>query len=355
MSELIERIREINGKIKEGSPAVAVPVVPTVGMMEAAADAAGVFLEGDTAGSWLLSPLEAIERVPDIGGDLVERFGERRAFELAVMAELWAGCIDGLDEWTRRRGYQGSDAMVDGWFSPVMDRCPPGGWPMAKDDLDEERRDFWKMLKGGPFVHDSHLVPWADMDELRIAPRRCASIMALRAAQRELLFDFVFSMDDVVDFGPMPFVPGRSVEHRMDDEERHHVLAAAAWRGAVSWLLGDMTRNPDPMPLPPEASGVFLSRLVYQNAERSSVDISGFWSKGPYTKAVLTAPGARLELVAEGASTTASVLMPGGRSLEMSGFDVRLPWVEEDLRRFVRDISRLGSARLEVISTLHNG
>jgi hypothetical protein len=353
MNRVLQKIHEVNAKLPADSPAVAVPVVPALGMMEAAADAADVFLEGDRAGGWLLPAMEALERVPDPGGDLIGRFGEQRAFELAVMAEFWAGCIAGLDEWTRKRGYQGSDAMVDGWFSPIMDRCPPGGWPMTKDGLDEERENFWKTLKGGPFLHDSFLVPWIDRDELRIAPKRCASIMAMRAAQRELLFDFVFSIEDTVDFQRIPFVPGRTIEHRFDYEERHYVLAAAAWRGAVSWLLGAERPNPEPMPVPPDAPGVHLSRLVYHNAERKTVDVSGFWSDGPYAKIVLTTEEARLELLAEGVSTRATASLPGGRFFEMSGFDVRLPWVEDELARLVRSVSACGAARLEVVSTLH--
>jgi hypothetical protein len=353
MNRLLEKITAVNAKLAVDCPAVAVPVVPTVGMMEAAADAANVFLEGDRAGGWLHSAMEAIERVPDPGGDLIARFGEQRAFELAVMSDFWAGCISGLDEWTQKRGYQGSDAMVDGWFSPIMDRCPPGGWPMTKDDLDEERANFWKTLKGGPFLHDSFLVPWADRDELRMAPRRCASIMAMRAAQRDLLFDFVFSIEDTVDFQRVPFVPGRTIEHRFDYEERHYVLAAAAWRGAVSWLLGAERRNPEQMPISPDAAGIHLSRLVYHNAERKSVDISGFWSDGPYTKVVLSTEDARLELLAEGLSTKATASLPGGRTFEMAGFDVRLPWVQDDLARLVRIVSNSGAARLEVVSSLH--
>lgn len=353
MSRLLARIDEVNAKLPVDSTAVAVPVVPTVGMMEAAADATNVFLEGDRVGDWLLPAMEAIERVPDPGGDLVARFGERRAFELAVMAELWAGCIDGLDEWTRRRGYRGSDRMIDAWFSPLMDRCPPGGWPATKEELDEERDGFQAKFRSGPFSHDSYMVPWTERDEIRVAPRRCASIMALRAAQRELLFDFVFSIDEVVDFARMPFVPGRTVEHRFDDEERHHVLAAAAWRGAVSWLLEKTGRNPDPMPLPPEASGIFISRIVYNNVERTSCDVRGFWSNGPYTRALVTAGGASVELVAAEGATKASCVLPGGRRYEMEGFDVRLPWVEDDLRRLVMSVSAYGGARLEVESTLH--
>jgi hypothetical protein len=354
MNRLLEKINAVNAKLAVDCPTVAVPVVPTVGMMEAAADAADVFLDGDRAGGWLLPVMDALERVPDLGGDLIARFGEQRAFELAVMAEFWAGCIAGLDEWTRRRGYQGSDAMVDGWFSPIMDRCPPGGWPMTKAELDGERAEFCKPLKGVPFVHDSNMVPWIDQDELRIAPRHCASIMAMRAAQRELLFDFVFSVEDMIDFPRVPFVPGRTIEHKFDYEERHHILAAATWRGAVSWLLDSERTNQEPMPVSPDAPGIHLSRLVYHNAERKSVDVSGFWSDGPYTKLILTTAEARLELLTQGVSTRAVASLPGGQTLEMSGFDIRLPWVEDDLARLVRSVSVSGGIRLEMAPALHS-
>lgn len=350
----LAKVLTTNAKLKPDSLVVVVPTIPTVGMMIAAADTRNVFAPGDRLGDWLKPEREALEHDAVIDPGLVEAFGRGRSYELSVMAELWAGCIDGLDEWTRRRGLQGSDGFIDSWFRLCVHDCPAEGWPATADLRSEAHQSHFHSCRDvAPFAHDSYLLPMVDAFEVRTAPKLASSIMAMRGGQRELLFDYSSSIEETIRIEDLPFVPGYSSEHRMDYEERHYVFAAAAWKGAVSWLLNETRAFPEQMPQSPISASIFLSRMVYHHVDNASKLVKGYFSKAPYTKAVVKSSEGELVLTATGTQVSADYRHSSGRRILIEGYDIRQPWVEDDLMRLVREISAQGDINLEVQSTLN--
>ena len=343
----LTRLKELNARIKPGSPSLVVPIIPTVSMMEAAADARDVFIPGDRLGDWLLPQDEVADgEVADAA--LVEAYGPRRAYELQVMSEIWAGCISGLQEWSTKRGMEGSSQMVDSWFHPALDKCPPEGWPECREGVtDEHRRHLRECREGGVFVHDEAWMPHADLAYVLPAPSRCSSIMAMRAGQRDFLMEYyLLGLDDVMDMDRLPFVPDHTIEHRFDDEERHRILAAAAWREAASAVLR-LSPEDQQMPPPPRAASVFLTRLAGY-ARRASCQIPDFHRDAPYSAVEFRAGDAVLTLEAKGPVLAARHEDGRGRSFRMEGLDFRLPCVRQMLLNTVRELESLGGLTLKV-------
>jgi len=256
-----KRHNDLNAK--EGHPYRVLPLRPTIGMMQAALDAPNVFREGDKASDWL-EPLDRLA-TPDerfIHAGLVGRFGEERAFALSLAADIWVGCIAGLREWITIRGRMGGGTpFSDGWFKPIPKSCPPGGWPMGKDQVTP--------------VHEAHakcgetpirlsarghwLAGWdSGYDEM---PLEATAIMAMRGAQSHLNSTQYLLFDDAVDFRQMPYVPGWAPTGRHDDEERHHLLAGAMWAAAAGAF--DAGTTGEPMPEHPVAQAIRVTRIIH--------------------------------------------------------------------------------------------
>ncbi|NTF17773.1 hypothetical protein G6L37_05120 [Agrobacterium rubi] len=345
----LSRLKELNAGIKQEATSLVVPIIPTISMMEAAADARDVFAPGDRLGDWIL-PQEEV----DVSGDLTDpllasRVGQRRAYELHVMAEIWAGCLSGLREWSTKRGIEGANNMVDGWFRPQVDTCPAEGWPSSVEDVNDCHRNHMAAWRGlPPFSHSESRIPHADLSYVLPAPRGCTSIMAMRAGQREFLMDyFIIGLDDVIDVDRLPFIPGYTIEHRYDDEERHRILAAAAWRGAIG-KVNTLAEDDAPMPLPPRAASVYLSRLE-RYMPRSGSSIPGYFLNAPYPGLVFTAGEATFELSARGTELDAAFDSGTGQSFRMSGMDFRLPGVNDLMMNTVREMASLGSIDLKLL------
>lgn len=347
----LSRLKDLNSHLKSDSRSLVVPIIPTISMMEAAADASGVFRPGDRLGEWLLPEAEVAEGLQIVDTALAERYGIQRAFELHVMAEAWAGCISGLREWSRKRGIEGSNSFVDGWFRPELDRCPASGWPEGRQGVDDSHRALVSERASlTPFTHDERMIPHADLEFVIPAPARCASIMAMRSGQRQFLMEFYLSgLDDVIAMDKLPFVPGYTIEDRFDDERRHQILASAAWRSAAEAVrhIGD-DHNAERMPLPPRAASVYLTRLA-DHVPGISRKVDGFFRNAPYGEVTLSSSHASLALKSNGYILDVSYDNPGSRSMQVSGWDLRLPSVSDILLNMIREMSSESETEIDVM------
>jgi hypothetical protein len=66
-----------------------------------------------------------------------------------------------------------------------------------------------------------------------IAPVEPSSIMAMRGYQASPVFEGSDGVFDYITLEEAPHVPGFTYERKFDDEERGHLVAAAAYRGAI--------------------------------------------------------------------------------------------------------------------------
>ncbi len=340
MRHELSRLKELNSRLKPDATSLVVPIIPTISMMEAAADARDVFRPGDRLGEWLLPEEEVSEGLDLVDPSLAARFGKQRAYELHVMAEAWAGCISGLREWSRKRGIEGSSSFVDGWFRPELDRCPEIGWPKDRDGVEHTHTSLVAERAGlAPFTHEELWLPHADLAFVMPAPVRCASIMAMRGGQRQFLMEhYLMGLDDVIAMDRLPFVPGYTVEHRFDDEERHRILAAAAWRAAAAAVRSiDSGEMSDRMPLPPRAASVFLTRLA-EHVPGMSRRFANFFRDAPYRGITFSTSASTLALDSNGPVLDVRYDGSDGRSIRASGWDFRLPQTSDLLMNILREM-----------------
>jgi hypothetical protein len=350
MRHEIRRLLDLNSNLKPDASSLVVPIIPTIGMMEAAADARDVFQPGDRLGEWLLPEAEVGEGVDLVDPVLAAQHGRPRAYELQVMAEAWAGCIAGLREWSRRRGIEGSSAFIEAWFRPELDRCPDRGWPENHEGVTEGHTGFvseYAALR--PFTHDAMRIPHCDLAYLVPAPTRCSSIMAMRGGQREPLMKYyALGLDDVIDMDRLPFIPGYSVEHRFDDEQRHRILAAAAWRAAAASVRAiEDDQKSMRMPLPPRADSVYLKRLA-EHVPGISRRIANFSNEEPHGGLSFTTRTSSMRVHANGNTLEVSYEGEDGRRMHSSGWDFRLPSTSEFLTNMVRELVSESGGEVDV-------
>jgi hypothetical protein len=346
----LSRLKELNSHLKPDATSLVVPIIPTLAMMEAAADTCDVFRPGDRLGGWLLPEAEVSEGVELVDPALAAGHGKQRAFELHVMAEAWAGCISGLREWSRKRGIEGSTTFIDGWFRPELDRCPAQGWPQDRNGVDDSHRSLLSERAGlAPFTHDEMRIPHADLAFVMPAPARCASIMAMRGGQREFLMEYyLIGLDDVIAMDRLPFIPGYTIEHRFDDEERHRILAAAAWRAAAAAVRSiEDEEKSEAMPLPPRAASVYLTRLA-EHVPGVSRRVGNFFRDAPYGGITFSTDTATLALKSRGPVLDVRHERRDGRSMQASGWDFRLPATSDLLMNVVREMVSESGAEIDV-------
>lgn len=342
----LNRLRELNARTRTDSSSLVVPIIPTISMMAAAADATNVFALGDRLGDWLLPPEETGDPAELTNPELANALGVKRAYELQVMAEIWAGCISGLIEWSRKRGIEGSNLMVDSWFRPHLSDCPEIGWPEKPHEvLDVHKHHSQAAYKDPPFAHQEFWLPHADLAFVLPAPRRCSSIMAMRAGQRAFLMDYLLLwLDDLVDMDRIPFVPGFSIESAYDEEERHRILAAAAWNAAVGEVQGLSDDDPH-MPLPPKSAAVFISRLA-EHARVKPYRSPSYHHEAPFRWIEVSNRSARLVLSTFESALTCDFSDGVGGGFNLKNPEYRLPSVQELLINTIRQMVSSGDVEV---------
>jgi hypothetical protein len=104
-----------------------------------------------------------------------------------------------------------------------------------------------------------------------IAPVEPSSIMAMRGYQATPVFEGSDGVFDYITLEDAPHVPGFTYERKFDDEERGHLVAAAAYRGAIrgyqEWNRrrdngeGSSTLGPSRSKMPSSAARLSRSRM----------------------------------------------------------------------------------------------
>jgi hypothetical protein len=281
MTTLYQSLRERAEKHSKDQ-FLAVPIVPPLGMMIAAAETTDVFREGDQL--WDYFEKYDDERDRDdlfLDEGLVARFGVQKAFVIACLADLWGASLQGVDIWLQDRGRSNlADRKGEDLIYYPPDRCPPGGWPLKKEDTTEEHKAYGRCVTE-PFrsVYTSW---WGDYnrDRVMIAPRRLPYRVCTIAARAHLSAAALLEVQDAVAIGKTPFIPCWTKDNYHDDEESYELVVAAMWRGAITWLLSEDQPEPDDFPFHPMQQAVVLSIMAYDAREFYS-RVDNFFMKLP--------------------------------------------------------------------------
>lgn len=335
------KIFELNDRIKDdGLEHLHVPVIPTVGMMAAALAARDVFRPGDRLGDYVV----AFEREPEeahasLPPSLVSQFGEQQAWAATVMADAWAGCVDGYDEWLVRRGREGSTDFVNSWLRAKPHDCPPGGWPETKELCTDAHREHARSTD----IPSSNAAAnrWWDGDRrlARVMPPRCVGIMALRARQKESTACLFESVEECVDTAKLPYVPYYTREGRFDDEERGSLLIAAMWKAAVSWLRDPGRAQPEPMPFGDRNQAALLvAMLAYKR--KVSATKKDFFAHAPYGKVEVSVEGGYGRFEIREGLLDYEVSLPDGSLSRRPRVDLRVPDDYDRLEALVAELDR---------------
>jgi hypothetical protein len=246
-----------------------VPIVPSLGMVIAAAKATDVFRPGDAVTDYIAS-YEA-----DYGSsgeniyahpDLVSRFGMQRAYCLAVIADTWSNCLLGVDNWLTSRARHsrapnGGEDLI--YFLP--DHCPVSGYPATKAECTDEHVQHSRCITE-PFK--AHGVEWyhLDRDTMMVVPRRLPYYAANVAARVDLSAASFLDFSDVMDWEKVPYVPNYSKDGAFTDEERYELLVAVIWRACIKWLLSEEQDDATKFPMHPGAQAVIISNAIYRHS-----------------------------------------------------------------------------------------
>lgn len=275
-----EKLRQFNAKLGDDPRYIALPVVPSVEMMLAAATRRDVYRPGDTLADYVVAwDFEPDDKPPVLPAALVESHGKQLAFVLCTLADAWAGCMAGFREWTERRGREGATNFVDSWLRAQPTRCPEGGWPETADLATEAHVAHSRSLDTPTTPTDGY--GWWDLDRDTMwhGPALCVGIMSLRARQRESSALLFGSFEELIDHDKLPYVPRYSKDHYFDDDERSVMLIAAMWDAAVQCLL----TNADHTPFPFESHGhaaLLVEELTHGRRYREGW--SSFYSDAPF-------------------------------------------------------------------------
>ena len=275
-----------------------VPLVPSLGMVLAAAKATDVFRPGDAVTDYIASyevdygsSGENIYAHPD----LVAKYGMQTAYCLVVIADTWSNCLLGVDHWLTSRARHsrapnGDEDLI--YFLP--DRCPPSGYPPTKGECTQEHVDHSRCTKE-PFK--SHGVDWyyLDRDTMTVAPRRLPYYAANVAAGVDLSAASFLEFSDIMDWDKVPYVPNYSKDGAFTDEERYELVISAIWRACIEWLLSDDQNDATEFQMHPHAQAVIISNALYRRSDINR-HIDNFFERHPYNRISITTDRALLTI-----------------------------------------------------------
>jgi hypothetical protein len=317
-------IHEANAKRPKGVAYIHVPVVPTLGMMTRAANAVGVYFPGDRLADHILKwDADPCEPPPHVHKEVSDRFGVQEGYAMSVLADAWSGCIDGLDEWLVVRGREGSTPFATGWFRPIVDGCPEGGWPATKAEATDAHKAF-AARRGDAFSASSNAWWGDDRRTTRIAPTGCAAIMALRARQRDTVSLGYLSVGESVDIDRLPYIPGFTLEDRYDSEERSDLLIAAMWKAAVSWLEDPDRTDDEPFPFDHRNHAAALTGVL-QYRRKLTAACKDFHGNAPYKRVAASTPAGSVSAEATDRGVTYTAELANGSVTKRVDVDLRIP------------------------------
>lgn len=258
-----------------GSQFVEVPIIPSVGMMAAAAEASNIFLEDDRLFQWSTPTSQRVISI-QLLWTLVSL---SEAVVMDCLADLWGALLDGAESWLRSRARNpiGSDDLI----AYLPDRCPSGGWPMKKEQCCDAHRVHGKPT-AEPFT--TYWTAWSrhDPEMTTMVPRRLPEAVAKNAERAYLSAGAYMQFPDVVDLSKAPFVPFWTKEAYFMEEERHLLILSAMWRAAIEWLAeGDMEDAVD-FPYQPEAQAIILTNMFFKH-ERLWRKVEAYIQSDAYT------------------------------------------------------------------------
>lgn len=344
-------LRELARKTPD-SQFIKVPLVPSLGMVLAAAKATNVFKPGDV----LMDYFSSYEADYGSSGEniyahpeLVTRYGMQQAYCLAVIADTWSNCLMGIHRWLESRarhsrGNQSDEDLI--YYTP--DRCPPLGYPATKADCTDEHRAYSRctteLFKG----HGSNWYS-LDQDTMTVAPRKLPYYAANCAARTDLSVASFLEFPDVIDFTKVPYVPHYSYEGPFTDEERYELLIAVIWRECISWLLSDEQEEAISFPMHPDAQAVIISNAVYGFTKIYS-HIDKFFDGHPYNRISIEGDGTLLTITAlDGKSSYWYQETGTGRSIRSEGFSLLNGYDQSGLRQLLLKMASKPIKRVEAI------
>lgn len=346
-SDLRERALKI-----PNSQFIKVPLVPSLGMALAAANATDVFKPGDVLMDYFAS-YEA-----DYGSsgeniyahpDLVSRFGLQQAYCLAVIADTWSNCLLGVDLWlqSRARNGRGNQAGEDLiYYTP--DRCPSFGYPATKAECTDEHRAHSRCTTE-PFK--AHSTDWYSLDRetMTVAPRRLPYYAANCAARTDLSAASFLEFSDVIDFSNVPYVPHYSYEGAFTDEERYELLISAIWRECIAWLMSSVQEEAVPFPMHPDAQAVIISNMIFRHSDIYR-HIEKFFDGHPYDRITIEGQDSLLTITAyEGKSSYWYQESNTDRILRSEGLVLQNGYDQSGLRETLLKIASKPIKRVEAI------
>jgi hypothetical protein len=351
MTTLYQSLRERAQKSPKDQ-FMAVPIVPPLGMMIAAAEMTDVFRPGDQ----LWEYFENYDTEHDLNGiyvdqGLISRFGIQKAFVIACLADIWGACLEGVDIWLQDRGRSGHfDAnRKEELIHYVPDRCPPGGWPLTKEEATDEHKLAGRCATE-PFSA-AYTAWWGDYDRERvmIAPKRLPYRVATIAARADLSVAALLEVPDAIALSKTPFIPCWTKDSYYADEETYELVVAAMWRGAVAWLLGEEHPEAVDFPFHPTTQAVILSnfanreRVFYAKIERFFYDL-------PYQSFEIETEKAKLSFEAkDGVTSFRYQQLDGPRRVQCEGISLRVGKDNSGFGAILRSVCRQKITRISAL------
>jgi hypothetical protein len=322
-----------------------VPVIPSLGMIAAAADATDVFFEGDRLWQWFDSyeqerDLEGIH----IDGELIERYGVQKAFAMACLADLWGDMLYGIEHLLtmRSRNPRGPEDLLH--YLP--DRCPPGGWPKDKASCTDEHRTHARYTSE-PF---SYWTTWHGLDGEReaVVPRRLPESVAQGAARTYLSVGTFMQFQDIVKLSGSPYVPGMTKEAYFMEEEGHLLVLSAMWRAAIGWLDGDFEDAVE-FPYHPDCQAEILTHMMFVHRGLCR-KVEDFINKTPFNRFAVYAKGSMLSFAtADGKSSFWYEESDGDRHIRNEGLRLRVGRDRSGLEDLLHRMAKRDVWKVEVI------
>lgn len=324
-----------------------VPVIPSLGMIAAAAEATDVFFEGDRLWHWF----DSYEHERDIetvhvDAGLIERFGIQKAFVMACLADLWGAMLEGVEHWLtmRARNPRSGDDLL--YYLP--DRCPPGGWPSDKTACTEDHRQHARYISE-PFT--TYWTTWQGQDPDRdaVVPRRLPECVAQGASRAYLSVGTFMTFIDIFKLSATPYVPGMTKDHVFLDDETHLLVLSAMWRAAIGWLTeGDMEDAVE-FPYHPDTQAEVLTHMMFRHAPLWR-KVDDFIRKTPFNRFAVYAEGSMLSFATdEGKSSFWYKESLGERHVRSEGVRLRVGRDHSGLEALLRRIASMEVRTVEAI------
>ncbi len=334
---------------------LAVPIIPPLGMMIAAAETQNVFREGDQLWEYFENYDDERDRADIFVDDgLIARFGVQKAFVIACLADIWGATLEGVDIWLTDRGRSG---QFDGKKSEdliyyVPEHLPPGGWPETKEQVTVEHNVHGRCTTE-PFKAVS--TAWIgdyDRETVMIAPRRLPYRVCTIAARATLSVSSLLDVQEAIAIGKAPFVPGWSKAGYWDEEETQELVIAAMWRSAIAWLLSEEQPEPDDFPFHPMQQAVILSNMAYQT-QVFYTRVDNFFAKFPFNRFCINTDKAMLSFAAD-KGFSSYWYQEGGdskRFIRNEGLVLRVGKDKSGLTQLLRKMCRQKITHIEAIPT----